>query len=113
MGSSNRARLQALIDDAIVDCYNDDEQLTGLYTMLDEHLELPFETTVLGVTVTVDAIDLRESGDLVAVCSRDGTPAADPARGPPFADTTAAGRRVGRGLPALGTTERSARMSER
>ena len=73
MGSSNRARLQALIDDATVDCYNDDEQLTGLYTKLDEHLELPFETTVLGVTVTVDAIDLRESGDLVALCFSDGT----------------------------------------
>lgn len=73
MGNSNRARLQALIEDATVDCYNDDEQATGLYTMLDEHLALPFETTVLGVTVTVDAIDLRDTGDIVALCSRDGT----------------------------------------
>jgi hypothetical protein len=51
VGNPNPARLQALIDDATVDCYNDDEQLTGLYTRLEEHLELPFETTVLGVTV--------------------------------------------------------------
>ena len=55
-----------------MDCYNDDERVTGLYTMLDEHLELPFETTVLGVTVTVDTIDLRD-GDIVARCSNDGT----------------------------------------
>lgn len=72
MGNPNPARLQGLIDDATVDCYNDDEELTGLYTRLEEHLELPFETTVLGVTVTVNAIDLRDTGDLVALCSKDG-----------------------------------------
>lgn len=55
-----------------MDCYNDDERATGLYTKLDEHLELPFETTILGVTATVDAIDLRDAGDIVALCSRDG-----------------------------------------
>ena len=70
MGNSNRARLRALIEDATVDCYNDDEQATGLYTMLDEHLVLPFETTVLGITVTVDAIDLRDTGDIVSLCTK-------------------------------------------
>jgi len=56
-----------------VDCYNDDEQVTGLYTKVEEHLELPFETTVLGVKVTVGGVDLRDTGDIVALCSKGGS----------------------------------------
>jgi hypothetical protein len=62
-----------LIEEATGDCYNDDEQVTSLYTRLDEHLELPFETTVLGISVIVDAIDLRDTGDIIARCSKDGS----------------------------------------
>ena len=46
--------LDAMIEEATVDAYNDEEQITGLFTMLEEHLALPFETEVLGITVTVD-----------------------------------------------------------
>ena len=56
-----------------MDCYNDDEQVTGLYTKVEEHLELPFETTVLGVKVTVGGVDLRDTGDIVALCSKGGS----------------------------------------
>ena len=66
------ARLDALIEDATVDCYNEDEQVTGLFTMLEDNLTLPFETTVLGVAVSVVKVDLSDSGQIVAVCSRDG-----------------------------------------
>ena len=38
-----RAELDALIEEATVDCYNDEEQITGLFTMIDEHLAVPFE----------------------------------------------------------------------
>lgn len=38
--------------------------------MLEEHLELPFETRVLGTSVTVDGIDLRDDNRIVAVCTR-------------------------------------------
>jgi hypothetical protein len=62
-----------LIEEATVDCYNDDEQVTGLYTKVEEHLELPFETTVLGVKVTVGGVDLRDTGDIVALCSKGGS----------------------------------------
>jgi hypothetical protein len=65
--------MQALIEDATVDCDNEDEQLTGLFTKLEENLELPFETDVLGVTVTVKRIDLKVTGDIVAICSGNGT----------------------------------------
>lgn len=59
-----------MIEDATVDCYNESEERTGLYEMLAEHLEIPFVTTVLGVAVTVTAVDLTTSDEIVAVCRR-------------------------------------------
>ena len=35
--------------EATVDGYNDSECVTGFYTMIDEYLEVPFQTEVLGV----------------------------------------------------------------
>lgn len=58
-----------MIEDATVDAYNDDEQLTGLFTMVEEHLAVPFTTTVLGVEVTVRKVDLT-ADTIVAVCAR-------------------------------------------
>ena len=72
MGVWDTAELEAMIEEATVDAYNDDEQLTGLFTMLEEHLGLPFTTAVLGVEVTVDGIDLTLDGRIVALCSRGG-----------------------------------------
>jgi hypothetical protein len=46
------ARLDELIAEATVDCYNEEEQLTGLFTLIADNLALPFETNVLGVLVT-------------------------------------------------------------
>ena len=69
MDSLSRAELDALVDEAIVDCYNDDEQLTGLFTMIEENLVVPFTTWVLGVEVTVRRVDLRD-GEIVAICHR-------------------------------------------
>lgn len=66
------AQLDALIEQAIVDAYTDDEQLTGLRNALEEHLALPFTTEVLGVAVSVDRIDLADDGRIVAVCERHG-----------------------------------------
>lgn len=78
--------LDAMIEEATVDAYNDEEQITGLFTMLEEHLALPFQTTVLGVTATVTKIDLTTGNEIVAICRRDNhkipvleLPLADPA----------------------------------
>ncbi|MGH8300180.1 MAG: calcium-binding protein [Steroidobacteraceae bacterium] len=60
-----------MIEEATVDAYNDEEQITGLFTMLEEHLALPFDTEVLGMTVTVTKIDLTIANEIVAVCRRD------------------------------------------
>jgi uncharacterized protein (UPF0262 family) len=66
----SRKRLDELVEQATVDCYNEEEQLTGLFTMIEENLLLPFETSVLGVKVTVARIDLTETNEIVAVCAR-------------------------------------------
>jgi hypothetical protein len=59
-----------MVAQATVDCYNDSECVTGLYTMLDEHLDMPFQATVLGVDVTVTGIDLTDDDQIVAICAR-------------------------------------------
>ena len=64
------ARLVEMIEKATVDAYDESEQATGWFTMFEEHLDLPFETVVLGVRVTVESIDLRGDDRIVAVCTR-------------------------------------------
>jgi hypothetical protein len=59
-----------MIEEATVDAYGEAEQLVGLYTMLEDHLAVPFETTLLGAPVTVKRIDLTRRNEIVAVCSR-------------------------------------------
>ena len=66
----NPRELDRLIEEAIVDAYNDSEQRTSLYTMLDESLEVPFKTEVLGVEVTVERIELTDADEIVAICTR-------------------------------------------
>ncbi len=62
--------LEALIEEATVDAYGDDEQPTGFFTMIEESLAMPFTTTVLGVDVSVVGVDLAEDGRVVARCAR-------------------------------------------
>jgi hypothetical protein len=66
------AELDELIEQATVDCYNDSEQVTGLFTMIEEHLALPFQTTVLGMPVTVARVDVTTEDQIVADCARVG-----------------------------------------
>ena len=58
------------MEEATVDAYGESEQVTGWFTSIEENLEVPFETTVLGVPVTVERIDLNRSEQSVAVCRR-------------------------------------------
>jgi hypothetical protein len=68
----SRSRLEAMVEEATIDCYNEEEQATGLFTMIEEHLQVPFETRVLGVSVTVASVDLTDSTQILAMCRRDG-----------------------------------------
>jgi hypothetical protein len=65
-----KTKLAALIDEAIVDAYGESEQRTAFYTLLDQHLETPFDTKVLGVTVTVERIDMTDDEQIIAICRR-------------------------------------------
>jgi hypothetical protein len=63
-------RLDALIEEATVDCHDEEEQATGFFAMIEGHLALPFATRILGVEVAVVSIDQDDDGGIVAVCRR-------------------------------------------
>ena len=67
----SHAKLKKLIEQAVVDAYNEDEQTVGFLTMIQEHLALPFSTNVLGAEVFVKKVDMTRDGRIVAVCLRD------------------------------------------
>lgn len=64
------ARLDALIEEAIVDAYSESEQAIGFHATIEQHLALPFEAVVLGVAVTVKKVDVAEGSHMVAICHR-------------------------------------------
>jgi len=59
-----------MIEEATVDAYGESEQVGGFFTMIDERLAVPFETTLLGLPVTVKGVDLTERDEIVAICTR-------------------------------------------
>jgi hypothetical protein len=63
-------RLEELIEQAIVDAYGPAEQAVGFHATLEQQLALPFDTNVLGVTVSVRKLDVTDRGEIVAVCHR-------------------------------------------
>ncbi len=64
------AALDKLIEEATVDCYNESEQITGFFTLIEENLAVPFTTQVLGVEVLVEKVDLTVAEEIVAICRR-------------------------------------------
>jgi hypothetical protein len=69
--SLSKARLKALIEEAVVDAYGDEEQTGGFFAMIEEHLALPFSVSILGVEAVVEKVDMTRDGR-IAVCKRDG-----------------------------------------
>ena len=72
--TAGKRELDALIEEITVDCYNEDEELSGFLTYLEEALEQPVEATVMGVPVTLLGVDSADAPlrGLVANCQRDG-----------------------------------------
>jgi uncharacterized protein (UPF0262 family) len=66
----SQARLAEMIEEATADCYNESEQITGWFTVIEDNVVVPFETMILGVPVMVERIDLNHSEQIVAVCTR-------------------------------------------
>jgi hypothetical protein len=71
MTSLSAARLEEMIEQATVDCYNDSEQVCGLFTAIEDALAVPFETSLLGAPVTVTGVDLTVDDRIVALVRRD------------------------------------------
>jgi len=69
--SVSQAKLKDLIEQAVVDAYNEEEQTVGFLTMIHEHLALPFSTNVLGVEVWVEKVDMTRDGQIVVICRRE------------------------------------------
>jgi hypothetical protein len=66
--SFSKAKLEKLIEEAVVDAYGEEEQVGGFLTMMEEHLALPFSANILGVDVVVEKVDITRDGQIVAVC---------------------------------------------
>ena len=69
MSELSKADLDALVAHATGRLLPRRRGAGGFAVLLEENLAVPFETTVLGVTVTVRKIDRTESG-IVAICVR-------------------------------------------
>ncbi|MFB9836693.1 hypothetical protein [Actinoallomurus acaciae] len=70
MAKRSDAELDTLVEQAIVDAYGEDEQLSAFHVMIEDNLAVPFQTTVLGVEVTVTKVDLLPGSGIVAICIR-------------------------------------------
>ena len=67
------AQLEELIDEATIDCYGEDEEHTGLLTMIEEYIVCPFGAKVIGEPVEVTGFRWPDSGHgLLAICRRNG-----------------------------------------
>ena len=64
----SKAKLKKLIEEAVVDAYNEEEQTVGFLTMMQEHLALPFSVSILDSDAIVEKIDLTRDGRIVAIC---------------------------------------------
>lgn len=64
------ARLEALLEEATVDCYGEDEEFWGVLYTLDSRLSFPLQARVLGETVTLVGLDDERSGLRRSVMAR-------------------------------------------
>jgi hypothetical protein len=66
----SKHRLAELIEQATIDCYSDSEERTAFLTVIEDHLAVPFTTTLLGCEVNVVGVDMLQDETLVAICRR-------------------------------------------
>ena len=75
----SRKRLDEIIDEATVDCYNEREARADLLTMVEDNVVCPFRAKVSGEEIEVIALEWPESGyEMMAVCERKGRSIASP-----------------------------------
>jgi hypothetical protein len=59
-----------MIEDAMVDCYNEDEEFTGMLATLEDRMEFPFQAQVLGKAVEVIGLDGQQSSERRGVVAK-------------------------------------------
>lgn len=69
MSALSGAALAGMVEEATADADDPADAVMGFYTTIEERLDIPFQTCVLGVQVTVSSIDLS-GGQVVAICTR-------------------------------------------
>ena len=66
----SKTKLETMIEEATVDCYNESEESGGWFTMIETNLKFPFKTNILGVSAVVERADLNRRDEIVAICRR-------------------------------------------
>lgn len=66
------AQLDELIEEATVDCYDEEEQASGFFAVIEDNLALPFTTRILGAEASVAAVEMDDDGRIKAICERSG-----------------------------------------
>ena len=54
-------RLQELLEQAVVDCYNEEEEFGGVLCTLEDNLSFPLQAEAMGERVAVIGLDSRRS----------------------------------------------------
>ncbi|MFN0121344.1 MAG: hypothetical protein ACKV2V_12670 [Blastocatellia bacterium] len=70
---NSRADLMELIEEGTVDCYGVDEEHSGMLTVVQDNVDVPFQARVGPDKVTVTELDFPKSGlGMTIVCERNG-----------------------------------------
>lgn len=65
-------KLDELIEEAIVDAYDEQEQRAGFHALLEDSLDFPFAAKLIGEQVIVQGLDMRDGERILACVNRNG-----------------------------------------
>ncbi|WP_194905809.1 hypothetical protein [Catenulispora rubra] len=68
MDTLSKRELDALVEEAIADAYDEYEQTSSFAVMIGENVDFPFKTVLLGTEVTVTGVDEVPGPGIAAVC---------------------------------------------
>ena len=70
MSTLSKRELDALVEEAIVDAYDEYEQTTAFAVMIGDNVDFPFTTVILGIEVNVTGVDEGPGPGIMADCRR-------------------------------------------
>lgn len=71
-GELEEEELEELVDEVLIDANDMSEACTAFCDQIQDEVKFPFETMVLGQTVKVLGVDLRESYGMIFECQASG-----------------------------------------